>query len=494
MSQIQIMSAEQAVCQNKNILNECQISEVAVVKNLDFIRNPYDFYPLFPKASLPLQRICGIAVDMDGTSTTTEPLALHSLEYMVRKITDRMSVSQWSGLDEYQDHPHIIGSSNFMHVEFLLKAYQADIREAAFRDAFFEALFWTQAYGTDERRREICQTAINCGLGELLRSPEFLDANRLDVNDGLNLSDYMKPELEIYGGYFSPSTYSARVSAALDIYYTRYHYILREIGCGRGAELSKSLLGDGSSSGNAKTLVGPMPGLGVFLSLVKGWLGEEADQLLPILETSYPGHAPSGSEGTANRLAGLPDSVAAADFGGIGSPNALNGSADRLGFGSLNVLSSRFQDSPVKLALVTASIYYEAHTVMTEVFRILKQEISAWPISESRKEMLIGRFSDYTNVFDAFVTATDASESRLKPHRDLYSIALYQMAIAKEEYANCVAFEDTAPGVVSARAAGFGTTIALPNHDTRLQDYSTASAVVTGLPETILRHHIFLGD
>ena len=34
---------------------------------------------------------------MDGTSTTTEPLALHSLEYMVRRFTGHMEKSDWEG-------------------------------------------------------------------------------------------------------------------------------------------------------------------------------------------------------------------------------------------------------------------------------------------------------------------------------------------------------------------------------------------------------------
>jgi hypothetical protein len=64
-------------------------TELAQVRNLDFVFAHYELYALAPHVRPPLPRIAAFAIDMDGTSTTTEPLALHALEYMVRRITGR---------------------------------------------------------------------------------------------------------------------------------------------------------------------------------------------------------------------------------------------------------------------------------------------------------------------------------------------------------------------------------------------------------------------
>lgn len=100
----------------------------------------------------PLGRIVAYAVDMDGTSTTTEPLALHALEYMVRRFTGRLTPAEWPGLDEKLDYPHVIGNSNFRHTEFLVERYRENLDHDAFRQAFFEAVCWTLAVLDDTQR------------------------------------------------------------------------------------------------------------------------------------------------------------------------------------------------------------------------------------------------------------------------------------------------------------------------------------------------------
>ena len=98
-------------------------------------------------------------------------------------------------------------------------------------------------------------------------------------------------------------------------------------------------------------------------------------------------------------------------------------------------------------------------------------------------------------MFDGLVNASDACEHRLKPHRDLYSLALQQMSIPKKDYGCCVGLEDTEPGIIALRAAGIGCAVALPNRDTSRQDYSAATMVINGgLPELILRHNLLLPD
>lgn len=463
MAKVKLLETKESHKLYKELLDGLNTSEVALVKNLDYIHAPYDLYPLAKKRTGALDCIKAMAMDMDGTSTTTEPLALHSLEYMVRKFTGRMEKSEWEGLDEVKDHPYIIGSSNFRHTEFLIERYKDKIDRESFKVAFFEAIFWTLASSQDEqRRKDVIQNAINSGLGKLFDDKDFKETINHKTIDDDTMAEVIAPFLEKYGPSFKCDTFGKEVSAALDIYYTRYHYILNEIDKGRGEQLARQFVEPG------KELIGPMPGFGIFIALIKGWLGDEADKLYNLLKKMWLEESPNVEAKVAE------DEI---------KPNS----------GQLNKLSSYFEKNPVKVALVTASIYYEAHTVMKEIFNVLQRKVDSWPISDERKEFLKEKFSSYRNVFDAFVTASDASEARLKPHRDLYSISLYQMAIHKEDYPNCIVLEDTSPGIIAARGAGYGMSVAMPNRDTKRQDYVAASRVIFGgLPEVILKYHLFL--
>jgi hypothetical protein len=433
----------------KNLIEELGCQEVAVVRNLDYVFSPFEFYPMAPKVTQDLDEIVAFAVDMDGTSTTTEPLALHSLEYMVRRFTGRMTKTDWDGLDPILDYPHVIGNSNFRHTEFLVKRYGLLIDHDAFRSAFFESLLWTLCNMDDKQRvKDISQNAVNCGLGCVLEDPEFKSLlSTKNVNED-NVASLVKPFIKKYGKKFDYDNPSAMVSAALDIYYTRYHSILQQIENGDSERLSIELLGEGN-----RRLIEPMPGYAVFIALIRGWLGESAGLLLSELEH------PEDTE-CAKRLSNL---------------------------------GKYFENKPAKIALVTASIAYEAHTVVREVFNVMREQVTRWPISTDMKRELKEKFGDYTAVYDGFVTASDSSELRLKPHRDLFSIGLYQMSIPKDDYCRCIGLEDTEPGVIALRAAGVGCAVALPNHDTSRQNYEAASHIVKGgLSELIVHHNLYL--
>ncbi len=432
-------------------------TEIAVVRNLDYIPTPFELYVLAPKVTARLDRIAAFAVDMDGTSTTTEPLALHSLEYMVRRFTGKLTTTEWAGLDPVKDYPHVIGNSNFRHTEFLLDRYGEAVDRSAFGSAFLESLLWTLSVMDDRQRRsDIVQNAINCGLSDMLDDPAFKAIAAQGCIDNQNVATYAEPFVTKYSSSFDTSNRSAIVSAALDIYYARYHSILKRMENGEGAHLSKELLGDGK-----RNLVEPMPGYGVFIALIKGWLGDDAGELYDELKAYLPA-------------------------GSVDERNARE---------RLKRLAKRFSNSPAKIALVTASIAYEAHSCMKEVFRVLQEQVQSWPVSDSRKAELTEKLSDYRAVFDGFVTASDSSEARLKPHRDLFSISLYQMSIPNSDYCRCIGLEDTEPGIIALRAAGVGCAVALPNHDTSRQDYQAASHVVKGgLPELILQHNLCLEE
>jgi beta-phosphoglucomutase-like phosphatase (HAD superfamily) len=455
----QYLGATEAAAAFSAVIEQMGATEVAVVRNLDYVYSPVEFYPLAPRLTGPLERVVAYAVDMDGTSTTTEPLALHALEYMARRFTGRMDPNVWPGLDEVRDLPHVIGNSNFRHTEFLLERYAPDPNALA--AAFIEAIAWTVANLDDaQRRRDVRQNAVNCGLEALLKDAAFAQATSRPIEyDGCH--EIMTPLLEKYQHAFKPSSSSALVAAALDIYYARYHFILQQMERGRGDELAREL------AKGAAHLVEPMPAYGIFLALVKGWLGQDADRLYGALRDALVGSERAG--------------VTAKD-------------ADRLR-PRLARLGEHFAKEPAKVALVTASIAYEARAVMQEVIRLIRHEVQSWPVPDERRALLDEKFARSLGVFDGFACASDAHEARLKPHRDLYSIALYQMSVRKEDYGCCVGLEDTEPGIIALRAAGVGCAVALPNRDTHRQDYAMASRIVHGgLPEVILVHTAFLRE
>lgn len=440
---------------------ETGATEFARIRNIDYVFAPYEVYPLAPRAVLPLERIAAFAVDMDGTSTTTEPLALHSLEYMVRRFTGRLTKAEWAGLDKQLDYPYVIGNSNFRHTEFLVGRYRDRINLDALRRAFIEAVCWTLANMTDpQRRRDIAQNAAKCGLAPLLADGEFqrLTASGTVTTD--NVGQLTEPFVRQFGKSFECKHEGELVGAALDVYYMRYHSIMRLIEQGQGEQLSEELLGE-----PGRHLIEPMPGYDVFVPLIKGWLGPEIDALYEplrehLLHHTNLGHTRAELDGYRPRLVKL---------------------------------AEYFRARPAKLALVTASIAYETHASMKEVIRVMREQVRHWPVPAACRDRITERLADYLSVFDAFVNASDACEHRLKPHRDLYSLALHQMSLPKSEYRWCVGLEDTEPGIISLRAAGIGCAIALPNHDTSRQDYQAATQVVRGgLPELILARNLLL--
>ncbi len=435
-------------------------TEFARVRNLDYAHAPYEIYPLAPRVSMPLERIVAFAVDMDGTSTTTEPLALHALEYMVRRLTNRVDRNTWPGLEPIEDHPFVIGNSNFRHTEFLVRRYRSAIDHAEFTQAYFEALCWTLACMDDpQRRRDITLNATNAGLRRLLSDPEFVKLTQGQSVTADNVGTLVKPLVERDGASFHCEHESALVGAALDIYYYRYHAIMREIEAGRGAALSAELLGASN-----RRLIEPMPGYDVFLALIKGWLGPEVDALYEQLRTHLTGLGYDAAEVDRSRP-------------------------------RLTRLAEHFRSEPAKLALVTASIAYETRACMREVIEVVKERISDWPLAAEHRDRLTAELADYRAVFDGFVCASDACETRLKPHRDLYSLALFQISIPRRQYPCVVGLEDTEPGIVALRAAGIGCAIALPNHDTSRQNYQAATQVINGgLPELILLENLCLPD
>ncbi|MCD6386322.1 hypothetical protein J7M23_11165 [Candidatus Sumerlaeota bacterium] len=435
--------------------------ECVLVANPSYIYQPYDIYLLAPRIKRPLTRLLAVVKDMDGTTTTTEPLCLHSLEYMLRRITDRMSTAEWKGLDRERDYPHIIGNSTTKHVEYLLHTYHKEIKRTAFLKAYIHSALWTLTMGKDRvRQYEVRKNLEALGMRTLLNEPPVRTLIKKGQFNERKITDLIDTLAKKYARRFSIHDFADKVRAAVDIYYQRYHYILSRIDKGEGKHLAKTLgLPDGRHP------VEPMPGVAPFLAALKGWLGADL-QLFYEEFVEYLIHHPRTNY-TRRHF--------------VNSREKLRN------------LGIYLEKNPVKVAVVTSSIFYEANIVLSEVFSLMREQIKQWNISARKKRFLLEKFSSYTTLYDAVITASDSSEIRLKPHRDLYSLTLYQLGITPDEFRYCIGFEDSESGTIAIRAAGIGLCVAVPFADTEGHDLSAASFIVRGgLPETLLRYNLFL--
>lgn len=423
--------------------------EFLVVRNPDYIHPPVELYPMAPAlTSFNGELPKAVAMDMDGTTTTTETLCIHSLETMVRRITGQTDPSDWSGLDPETDYPHIIGNSTTRHVEYLIETYGDRIQHETFAVSLIRAAAWTITLGRDEQRKiEVISTLRALGWADLCDEESFLSMVGLS---GQFNSKSLSVLTEKYLPLLRAEDFSSRVRAAIDIYYYRYHEILSMLANGRGQRISEELL-------DGKPLIEPMPGVVEFLLLVKGELGENAEVLV-------------------ERLEGYPNA-------GFGSENREEKKK------TLQRLGKAFAEHPLKVAVVTSSIRYEADIVLNEVFAILRKQAAELIDSQQAEKI----FSSPRNFYDAFITASDSSEMRLKPHRDLYSIALHAMGIMPEDFSRVIGFEDSESGTQAIRAAGIGLCAAVPFSDTTGHDLRAASHILDGgLPQAIIDKMLFV--
>lgn len=435
-------------------------SEFTIIQNPSYIFPNYEVVPLAPRIVSPSKKIVAAVMDMDGTTTTTEELCIHSLEFMVRKITGRMSKAQWIGLDHQKDYPHIIGNSTTKHVEYLIRTYKSKIKLEELNKAYIFAALWTLLIGKDEsRKEEIITNLKSLGCLTLLEDKKYLNLNKSKFSQDVfnqNVNYFVK----YYAGKLNFDSTNKLVRAGIDIYYQRYHEILLQITKGKSSKLAEELLGDKN-----KHLIEPLPGVAIFLTLTKGLLGAEADKLASLLIHQYH----------------------------LKNPKAKDKFNIEEVEKKLLKLSRYFTDHPIKIGVVTSSIFYEANIVLTEVFRILKNEVRQWNISFPRKKKILQKFESYQTFYDAFVTASDSNEIRLKPHRDLYSIALHKLSIPKHDFDKVIGFEDSESGTIAIRAAGIGRAIAVPFSKTEGHNLSAASYISKGgLPEIILKKNVYL--
>jgi beta-phosphoglucomutase-like phosphatase (HAD superfamily) len=208
-----------------------------------------------------------------------------------------------------------------------------------------------------------------------------------------------------------------------------------------------------------------MPGIPLLIPLLKGWLGKEAGLLAESLAREY--EYKTGKAISDKKLVTLRK--------------------------QLEAFGEKFELEPVKLGLVTSSIRYEADIVIYEVLSVIGEFIGESVLSPSRKEKILKSLSDPALVYDAFVTATDSSEIRLKPHRDLYSIALHQVGLQPGDFDKVIGFEDSQSGTVAIRAAGIGCCIAVPFAQTAAHNLEAAAHVLPGgIPQAVVEFGMFM--
>lgn len=437
------------------------VYDFTIVENPSYIYRPCDIYVMAPKVTTPRSRLTAIVKDMDGTTTTTEELCVHSLEFMVERISNLDKQKGWKGLDQVKDLPHIIGNSTTKHVEYLMETYGDKIDLPSFRRSYFYAVLWTLQQGMDPGRCEEVLSGLSAfGLQGILREDnvkKFLSEKEFIPEEAWALVEKLEQH---YPGLPRLENFNDCVRAAIDVYYQRYHEILAAISQGKGEHLSARILQNPDAH-----LIEPMPGVAVFMAAVKGWLGE---------------HLGIFGDRLCEELKQRPKARI--------TPEEI-----QKGIALLPNLGRYLERRPLRVAVVTSSIEYEARIVLSEVFKILYHQAESWDIPSEKKETILEHFVDFNKTYDAFITATDSSEIRLKPHPDLYSLALHRMGIPSEDFDTVIGFEDSESGVRAIRTSGVGLCVALPFPFTTGHDLSAASYILDGgLPEVLIKYSLFM--
>ncbi|TVR17691.1 MAG: hypothetical protein EA391_04090 [Balneolaceae bacterium] len=416
-----------------HILKKSEITAAFDYSEYAKIENPVSIFPEFE--ILPLADPLTLFTDkpkalLMDMDGTTTTTETLCLYALEDAIRKACGGQNFAGLDSETDYPNVIGNSTTKHVEYLVEKYQAFFDLKALHRQYHDSARWTIEMCRDENRRK--QAQQNLRYFGLASESE----NAAGVPKKLSL-------------------FEGKVRACTDIYYHTYHLILNAIDADDDAFLKKI-----PGINFDEKLIKPMPAVAITLAIIKGDLGSEAGKLAPLF---------SDENGTQEQIKATQK--------------------------NLITLGEYFEKNPIKVALVTSSITFEADIVMNQVFNVIREEIAGWPVSSSCRAKLNRRFTTPEHCYDAFITADDATEMRLKPHRDLYSTALQMLQIKPSDFHAVAGFEDSESGTIALRAAGVGLTVALPFLESANHNFSAASRVVKGgLPEVLLKHHLFLSE
>ncbi|HPN38841.1 MAG TPA: hypothetical protein PL041_10580 [Melioribacteraceae bacterium] len=435
--------------------------DFAIIYNPQNVFPPYEIIPIAHKINSKRNHIAAFVTDMDGTTTTTEELCLYSLEYMIRVMSGKFTVVEWHGLDKTIDYPNIIGNSTTKHIEFLVNRYNNFFNKSFIEKAYIKAIVWQLIYGKDKtRKEEIINNIKLFKIENIIDDSQFKALGlKTDVKD-YDTNDKLIYLMQNYSPCFDEKIFTHLVKLGIDIYYYKYHEILNRIYNGESKHIAKDLFNDEN-----KALIEPMPGIITFLALIKGKLKDYTDYFVNILIDDYKHKA--------------------------GDP--LFKFDENIIKEILFKLSEYFEKNPAKIGIVTSSIFYEANIVLNEVFSEIRKKVQSFSIPIELKELLLEFFDDYNKVYNTIVTASDSNEIRLKPHRDLYSIALQNLHVPKEEFINVIGVEDSESGTFAIRSAGVGCSVAVPFAQTSSHNFEAASIIAKGgIPELILTYKLLL--
>jgi beta-phosphoglucomutase-like phosphatase (HAD superfamily) len=428
-----------------------QAQEFVVLENPSGHFPPQDILPLGPCFREATTLPAAILVDMDGTTTSTEDLCLHALEHMTRRFTGWGRTADWSGLDPDRDYPHIIGTSATSNVEYLVGLHRHAFQPALAAQAFLQAAAWTlTACRMPGRDREVRNDFRAMDLAGVLDEPAFKALCEAPGQAATLPESLCGP----VGQRLAQGNRHDWVRAGSNVYYHVIHDLMQRIGAGETKAVAQELYGP-----KHDRAIVPFAGIGALFALTRGGLGEKAALLFPSL------------------LEALPAAL---------RPHARDAAA-------LGRLGARFATQPAKVGLVTSSAAPEADIILHEVFAGLREEVREWPISAAHREQVLAAFDSPRAFYDVYVTASDCHEMRLKPHRDLYAVALHLLGLAPEFRGSMIGFEDTEAGILAQRAAGIGIPVAVPFHGTRNHPFQAAAHVCHGgIPEALLVHGLFI--
>ena len=418
--------------------------EFAVLRNTNNVFPPYEVIPLAPRYTRVPGDLEAVLFDMDGTTTLTEDICLYSLNHAIRAMT----TPAFTGISEAEDYPAIIGRSASANMEYLVDRYGPLIDLSKFRYHYIKAAAWNLNGARDPFRRADARATLELtGAGAALKDEAFLELISMATDQPIEPEAFESHAALKWVDRVQLDHHEEMLRAALDLYYEQLHGFFHRIRKGRGAEVAEIVYGDPE-----RAAIAPLPGIGIAFAVARGWIrDEECEPMARYLA------AEGGLEPTPERLAR---------------------------FSALNQYTCAHD---IQVALVTSSGLYEAQTVLHEVFRGLALEVRRWPLTDERMAWFSERFHDPHEFYDAVITADDSHEIRLKPYRDLYTIAAQQLGIGPESLCNIVGFEDTWAGVMAMRAAGIGVPCAVPFEGTQQHDFSHAAHVLRGgLPEALL--------
>ena len=236
----------------------------ALVQNPPYVFPPYEAYPLAAPRTCLDDGLEAAVMDMDGTTTTTEALCIESLATMVACMTGNGKSGAADALSPEQDYPHIIGNSTTRHVEYLVTKYRDRIQPRAVCEHFIRAAAWNISCGIDPKRSSEARTTLTTqGVTELATSQGFQKlCDTLTAQPGVEPTAELETLAASWLPYLQIGSISDLTRIGIEIYYQHYHELL--------ANMGETALKGGA---DRRQLITPMPGIGITLALLKGWLG-----------------------------------------------------------------------------------------------------------------------------------------------------------------------------------------------------------------------------